>query len=643
MQLHNFRKFGHLSGEQQDTIVHFHKGLNALIGENDTGKSAIIDAIKLVLQTQSGEYIRITDDDFYISPSGVQATEFRIDCIFEDFTTNEAKNFIEWLTYTKDVVSGKVKYSLSLHYRAWRENGRIFSELKAGNNDDPVSLDGKARELLKCVYLRPLRDASKEMHSGRNSRISQILYNHPLFSNKEENALVRLLVQANSDIEKYFLEEEGKEILGKIRETLERFLDSSESSSASLRTSEMKLKSILESLSLIAPEIQPGLGVHNLLFISAELLLLNHDDNGGVKLALIEELEAHLHPQAQLRLVNYLQQEYNDSGVQVIISTHSPVLASKINVKNIILLKDANAYELTPEQTKLAKGDYLFLQRFLDATKSNLFFSKGIIMVEGDAENLLIPTLADIIGINLEKHGISIVNVGNVGFFRYSRIFIRADRSTIDVPISIVTDCDISPVKTGGIVDPREADISTAITAIEQKYNAGYIKAFVAPNWTLEYSIALSALKFILYESILQAKKIENSDQYSLTLAKITEIEKSVATQIAKWDSQAPHEIAYEIYNDTLLNKATPSVSTKATSKAIVAQCLASNLRWNIVDINASGEGGVSLTKDKMFDLELYQTKIDEGKKTALKAQIEADPYLSYLIKAIRHAAGKEN
>ena len=56
-------------------------------------------------------------------------------------------------------------------------------------------------------------------------------------------------------------------------------------------------------------------------------------------------------------------------------------------------------------------------------------------MVEGDAESLLIPTLADVIGINLEKHGISFVNVGGTGLFRYSRIFLRKDGSAIDVPI----------------------------------------------------------------------------------------------------------------------------------------------------------------------------------------------------------------
>lgn len=154
---------------------------------------------------------------------------------------------------------------------------------------------------------------------------------------------------------------------------MESFNDQDQPSEAKLKTSEIQLNAILESLSLNAPEINLGLGELNLLFIAAELLLLK----GCIKLALIEELEAHLHPQAQLRLISYLQNEYNENEVQIIISTHSPILASKINLKNLILMKNGHGYDLTEEKTGLQKGDYLFLQRFLDSMKANLFFAKG--------------------------------------------------------------------------------------------------------------------------------------------------------------------------------------------------------------------------------------------------------------------------
>lgn len=66
-------------------------------------------------------------------------------------------------------------------------------------------------------------------------------------------------------------------------------------------------------------------------------------------------------------------------------------------------------------------------------------------MVEGDAENILIPAIADILGYPLEKYGISIVNVGSTAFLRYSRIMERKDGNDIGIPVSVVTDCDIKP------------------------------------------------------------------------------------------------------------------------------------------------------------------------------------------------------
>ena len=204
LRVYDFRQFKSVDGAPGLKIT-FHKGLNALIGENDSGKTAVIDALKLVLLTQSNEYIRPSDEDFY-KPVGEDAcSEFKIDCTISDFTQNEAKNFIEYLSFNQ--TENGIEYTLELHYRAWKEGHKIYQELRVGDIDDGISIDGKARELLKAVYLKPLRDAEREMSSGRGSRISQILLNHPVFKDKKEHAVLDIFRDANIRIEDYFIDD----------------------------------------------------------------------------------------------------------------------------------------------------------------------------------------------------------------------------------------------------------------------------------------------------------------------------------------------------------------------------------------------------------------------------------------------------
>lgn len=152
-----------------------------------------------------------------------------------------SKNFIEYLSFTK--TEAKIEYTLELHYRAWKEGHKIYQELRVGDVDDGISIDGKARELLKAVYLKPLRDAEREMSSGRGSRISQILLNHPVFKDKKEHAVLDIFQDANRHIGNYFTDDtDGKRILQTIRSNLESFNDKRQSSNAELKTSDIQLK-----------------------------------------------------------------------------------------------------------------------------------------------------------------------------------------------------------------------------------------------------------------------------------------------------------------------------------------------------------------------------------------------------------------
>ena len=628
LRVYNFRRFKSVNNEP-GLKVSFHKGLNALIGENDAGKTAVIDAIKMVLLAQGNEYVRPTEDDFYVSSNGESSSEFKIDLVISDFTDNEAKNFIELLKFEKK--EEKPVFFLELHYKAWKDGHRIYNELRAGDPDEGVIVDSKARELLKAVYLKPLRDAAREMSSGRGSRVSQLLLNHPVFKNKNEHKVIEIFKNANREIEEFFSnDKEGSHILQTIRDTLQSFSDNEKSGKAELKASDMQLKAILESLSLSAAEINPGLGELNLLFIAAELLLLKNDVDGGMRLALIEELEAHLHPQAQLRLISYLQNEYSKNNMQIILSTHSPILASKINLKNLILMKNGVGYDLSDKETMLERGDYLFLQRFLDSTKANLFFAKGIIMVEGDAESILIPVIAEILGYPLEKYGVSVVNVGGTAFLRYSRILLRRDKSDIGIPVSVVTDCDVKPTLGKDGFDAKEEESKKEQERKNKKYSVQSVRGFTSPRWTLEYCLALSCLGSYFHKALLYGKKIQNAKQsICLTNKKIAESNKEYEILTEKYSHcENKNEVAYNIFS-SMLNE-----NGSSNLKGVTAQCLSALLKW---EISCIPEG---LNQDQMFDIDLYGLEIDKQKSLELKKKIQADEYLDYLVGAVEYAAG---
>lgn len=449
----NFRKYGHthIDNEKPSLNVKFKTGLNLLVGENDSGKTAIVDAIKYVLGTQSYDNNRLEENDFYCHKEGNEikrSQELKIECVFSGFETKEAAKFIEWINLNE-----KNEIELRVRLTAKIKDGKINSKITAGIDRLDILFD--ARDLLRTVYLKPLRDAEGELRAGYRSRLAQILKRHPLFitSPDHKHQLENIAHIANNSISNYFKQDsevddndvcnDGKEITEKIDAVLESFMGIDfEKYKSQINISDSELYKILSRLMLKIDENKVGLGSLNQLYMSMELLLLNVSQD--LKLALIEEIEAHIHPQAQLRIIKYLQEI---KGTQFIVTTHSVTLASVVDIDNLILCREEKAFALKKGCTQLSEGDYEFLQRFLDATKSNLFFAKGVIMVEGDAENILIPAIANIIDRPLEMYGVSVVNIGNTAFLRYSNIFKRnnEDKQTIGIPVSIVTDLDIRP------------------------------------------------------------------------------------------------------------------------------------------------------------------------------------------------------
>lgn len=460
-----------------------------------------------------------------------------------------------------------------------------------------------------------MRDAQSELTPKRGSRLSQILDNHEAFTDKENHPLKDIMKIANNDTSDYFENGDGKDLLEDINRYLSSFSLNQNQLESKFLVSENSLKSVLEKLSLklfnheISENNIQGLGSQNLLYISAELLLLKKLEYSGLKLALIEEIEAHLHPQTQIRLIEAIQEIGDDNDIQFILTSHSPNLASKVKLKNLILCKNGQTYPMGEDYTKLAKGDYLFLERFLDSTKANLFFANGVVLVEGDAENILIPTLAKLMNRDLSKYGVSIVNVGSVAFLRYANIFLREEEPKINIPISLITDVDVKPIEykptikeSGKTIELTETELevkrTTAISDKESKYPKP-IKSFIAPYWTLEYTIALSCLSQIFYQSVYISWKSKGKDYIYSEDEKQLYI-KSADEEYCQWlkENITTEEIAYKIFKETLLDK--------QVSKAVVAQVFSQILNE--------------------ADLTLYN--------------IHDDIKLKYLIDAINYATG---
>lgn len=530
LTIENFRCFGEGDNRFEMTLE---PGMTALVGENDSGKTAIIDALRFALGTSDQEWNRLEDSDFHVNAS---SREIRIVCKFEKLTSRDKRAFVEYLTYDTDTNNEPVLY---VNWTA-KDTGAIRrgqsyrrTEVRSGKEGDGPRFDANARDLLRATYLRPLRDAEQALSAGRGSRLAQVLLHSRIIGEGDECDINTPLTVSGHNLSILGIAKLIDELLReqkavkKTREQVDAQLKelalSADPIASIIKISgadapdDIRIRRMLEKLDLaLSGDGKPGLGSNNLLFMACELLLLAEEE--GNKLLLIEEPEAHLHAQRQLRAMKFLQEQAERKDVQVIITTHSPNLASAIDLSNIVMIHSKRAFSMATGQTKLEASDYRFLQRFLDVTKANLFFARGVVIVEGDAENILLPTLARLIGRDFTEHGVSVVNVGGVGLRRYARIFQRKDVNAdgeLDIPVACVTDLDVmpdcAPVILGKVAEGDtwpvtaqrrwrtkrdfrnsvDIDIEKRREEIGAKASGQKVKTFVSDEWTLEYDLAL--------------------------------------------------------------------------------------------------------------------------------------------------------
>lgn len=433
LQIRNFRKIDALT-------VNFPRGLTVMVGENNSGKTTIIDALRLMLfSSRDFNSLRLTEDDFR---AGTGHAPIEVSCRFTGLNDQDEVHFQECLV---DIGDGRFEMQVNARVEFNETTNRCNVKMWGGETEGG-SLSSNHYDRTATIYLQPLRDPERGLQPGQNSQVSRLIDCLTMEDQradfetiaKDANEKIRVLKpveDARVDINKQMESIAGAELTQK---TELIFTD------PTFRRIIAGLQPEIEGL----PFALNGLGYNNLIFTAATLGTLRRSAQFSFRSILVEEPEAHLHPQLQMLLLRHLANVTGDregNEVQVIASSHSPILASQAPIDSVVSVHELHGKVSAVSVCSIAIDDKSKkkLQRYLDATRGELFFARRILMVEGTAEALLLPVLAKIAGGNLKESAVTVLNTDGINFNAFIPLF---GKEGIGVPVVILTDGDATEI-----------------------------------------------------------------------------------------------------------------------------------------------------------------------------------------------------
>lgn len=526
VSIRNYRNFANAHFD-------FTKGINTIIGENASGKTNIFRAIRLLLDDNLYKFAyKLDENDFNRSIGCWKGHWIIISLEFAELSDDEAIQalFIHGIGNIENDSVETATYNL--YFRPKTEIRKKLSELNTGDSEgltkilDKITISdyetkftGKStsnfnnddvyKELvgdfenvifnyeideakfginipnqlsvakeISFTFIQALRDVVADFHNNKTNPLLYLLKTQSEKINEEDfKPISKRVVDLNTAIEDL---KDVQQIRTDIKDTMREAVGATYSPSSLSIKSNLpdEAEKLLQSLRLFIAEPNEdyeggihelSLGGANLIYLTLKLLEYKYRKNNDTfaNFLLIEEPEAHIHTHIQKTLFDNV----DFAETQIIYSTHSTHISevSKISSMNI-LAKKQNHAEVYQPSNKLDPEWIPKIERYLDAVRSNLLFAKGVILVEGDAEEILIPIMIkEVLGVSLDELGISLINIRITGFQNIAQLF-HDDR--IKRKCSIITDSDTKICNTE-ILDTDSEAVKNYKTKIQNSHDVG--------------------------------------------------------------------------------------------------------------------------------------------------------------------------